>query len=603
MKKLYKRQGALLVIIPFLIILIILFLAFFSYKQYIETEEERTRESFSDVAKTCQIHVADTLRSLVSDAKDIGFVISQTGLDEESISACLNHKQYNCDIDAGLVFSDDGSLIYGKEEYSSLFSKSVQAAIANNGSYISDLALCGDGVYRFAIVVPFELSDTNSIAVMSVYPQSLLQELVSIPLFGGVGRVCIVRTDGQFIARQTELEPWFPADTPDDNLDELLSPLQNELLEFTSRSDGLEYLAYGLPLDVNNWIICCSAPKSIIAERAQTNIYIIYRFTIISLILLVILYILDYSTLNRQRRLLELGRRRFNIAIKQSSRATFEYNRPKDSFLLLSECKNISLPGGRTSISFQEFMDLIFPDDRIGSIDAIKEFERSGSGSCILRIRSLGQTDAYRWYSITANKLVDSRTGVKITTGSIEDIDDREKERLVLRQKATTDSLTELYNRAEAQRLIDGHIMALLSGETSTFIILDLDDFKSINDVYGHDVGDRALLFFADRLRSTFRFGDIICRLGGDEFAVCMVRTAERSIVERRLMELSDSISKGRRVDDSIPHISCSAGFVTVTAKDSFESVYKRADLALYQAKKLGKSRSFFGDAPDSTEQ
>ena len=596
MKKFFKRQGTLMVIIPFLIILIIFFLAFFSYKQYIDSEEARTRENFSDVATTCRLHVVDTLSALISETKDIGFVISQTGFDQQSIDECLNYKYSMSNSQSGLIFDAQGRLLYGDEEYADLFSETALESIVNQGSYISDLALCSDGINRFAIAVPFGSPDDSRITIMSIYPQSLLNSLVNIPLFGGAGRVCIIRSDGQFIARQTELEPWFPAGIPNESYDDLQAKLQNGLLEFSSLSDGQQYLAHGLPLEINDWIITCAAPKSIIAQRAQENIYIIYRFTIISLVLLVILYFLDYSTLNRQRSQLELGKRRFNIAVKQSSRATFEYNRPKDSFLLLSECKNISLPDGRNSISFKEFLDLVYPEDYAAAIDAIKDFERNGTGSCILRLRSLGKNDAYRWYSVTGDKLLDSRTGVKITTGSIEDIDDRERERLVLRKKASTDSLTELYNRGEAQRMIDSQIMSLQPGEESTFIIFDLDDFKTINDVYGHDAGDKALIFFADRLLTTFRFGDIISRLGGDEFAVFMVRTSDRGIVERRLMELSDSISKCRRADDSIPSISCSAGFVTVRNGDSFESIYKRADIALYKAKSLGKSRSFFGE-------
>ena len=67
--------------------------------------------------------------------------------------------------------------------------------------------------------------------------------------------------------------------------------------------------------------------------------------------------------------------------------------------------------------------------------------------------------------------------------------------------------------------------------EQAVFALLDLDDFKDINDKYGHDCGDRALIYFADKLRTTFRFGDIIGRLGGDEFVVYMTLTSDRKIV------------------------------------------------------------------------
>lgn len=117
--------------------------------------------------------------------------------------------------------------------------------------------------------------------------------------------------------------------------------------------------------------------------------------------------------------------------------------------------------------------------------------------------------------------------------------------------------------------------------------MLDMDDFKSINDTWGHLIGDNVLRHFADILRETFRQEDIVFRLGGDEFAVFMQFTGDITETVNKIMErFRESVAKAR---ERYPFLSTSVGVYASDRKQSFEHFYQEADKALYQIKKNGK--------------
>lgn len=156
-----------------------------------------------------------------------------------------------------------------------------------------------------------------------------------------------------------------------------------------------------------------------------------------------------------------------------------------------------------------------------------------------------------------------------------------------MEHQAKTDSLTGLYNRME----LEARVAAVLSKKNdpkSTFIILDIDNFKLINDRLGHTKGDRTLQKVAKLLRSCFRNEDLICRMGGDEFAVFIENAATMAELNQRLMELCKKL---RFVVGGL-HVTCSVGAACSPehGKD-YQTLYQNADIALLTAKRLGKNQ------------
>jgi diguanylate cyclase (GGDEF)-like protein len=163
-----------------------------------------------------------------------------------------------------------------------------------------------------------------------------------------------------------------------------------------------------------------------------------------------------------------------------------------------------------------------------------------------------------------------------------------------LKEQASRDPLTDLFNRrALEEAAVKSLSLSRRSSRPLALLMLDLDRFKAINDKYGHKVGDQVLLAFAEHLRDYSRVPDFICRFGGEEFLLLLPDT---------------SVAEAQNIAERIRHrwqkspIPTTAGGVSVTVSigvveftqaenENFFDLVERADLALYQAKEMGRNR------------
>lgn len=156
----------------------------------------------------------------------------------------------------------------------------------------------------------------------------------------------------------------------------------------------------------------------------------------------------------------------------------------------------------------------------------------------------------------------------------------------ILRNLAMIDSLTGLYNRRFGeQRLAAEVARSERRGHPVTLLLLDLDDFKKINDTYGHAAGDQVLQYFASQLNNVIRGSDLAVRLGGDEFLVLLPEctTEQLNIVLNRLGSL-ETDWQGNRL-----RVNFSAGWTEYKTGDRLEDLLARADEALYATKRAAK--------------
>jgi len=160
---------------------------------------------------------------------------------------------------------------------------------------------------------------------------------------------------------------------------------------------------------------------------------------------------------------------------------------------------------------------------------------------------------------------------------------------------ASTDPLTNLYNRRYFAK-ITRHILALAKREKETLslIMLDIDNFKQINDTYGHQTGDSVLVNLADTIMVHLRKSDFACRFGGEEFVVLLPNTPiddARLAAEKLRKAIEENAVKS--ADGQTIHYTVSLGvsLVEIEKESNAEPALKRADDALYLAKKAGKNR------------
>ncbi|MDO4565991.1 MAG: diguanylate cyclase [Oscillospiraceae bacterium] len=155
---------------------------------------------------------------------------------------------------------------------------------------------------------------------------------------------------------------------------------------------------------------------------------------------------------------------------------------------------------------------------------------------------------------------------------------------------AMTDSLTGLLNHEAAFDAIRELLSAEDAGRHALFII-DIDRFKQVNDKFGHPEGDRVLIETAGVIKALFRANDITGRLGGDEFVVLMRDAQETDTVLQRAAAVCEGAGRIRAGEDGGFEISASVGVALNSSGESFEELYRKADAALYKAKREGRSR------------
>lgn len=181
-----------------------------------------------------------------------------------------------------------------------------------------------------------------------------------------------------------------------------------------------------------------------------------------------------------------------------------------------------------------------------------------------------------------------------ITTVILMSAKNKEKGR-VLENKADTDLLTDLYNKAATERKIQEYITNNPNGRGLIFV-LDIDNFKKINDTMGHAFGDTLLKTLGKEIRSEFRVTDIIGRTGGDEFMVFLKDVTDDVIVEREASRITRFFHDFKAGGDYVKYSATASIGAAIFPDDAktFKELYVAADQALYRAKKRGKNQLVF---------
>jgi diguanylate cyclase (GGDEF)-like protein len=157
-----------------------------------------------------------------------------------------------------------------------------------------------------------------------------------------------------------------------------------------------------------------------------------------------------------------------------------------------------------------------------------------------------------------------------------------------LHSRATRDGLTQLLNRGEFERLAPVSLDRMRqSGFSGTLMLADLDHFKSVNDRFGHDAGDRVLRAFADACRSVVRSTDLVARIGGEEFVLLLPGSSPRN-AEQVVRDIRARLHDGE-LPDGLERVTASYGVVVTGTHAPLDRLVAAADQALYRAKAGGR--------------
>ncbi|HOJ12505.1 MAG TPA: EAL domain-containing protein [Clostridiales bacterium] len=215
-------------------------------------------------------------------------------------------------------------------------------------------------------------------------------------------------------------------------------------------------------------------------------------------------------------------------------------------------------------------------------------------------LRLKDNSGEYRWFYVRGKALLGSTGMATRIAGSITDITEKKRNEEYISNLAYYDILTGLSNRIHLEEQIT-HAINKTNNKIAVLFI-DIDNFKYINDFFGHSFGDSLLIQVGRRLTTSNRYKTLASRLGGDEFIV-MAQIDSREDAQNCAEEILESIGMSFEIGDVIFNIYASIG-ISVYPNDgiNFEELLKTADIAMYKAKQQGKNRYVFFDKSMSGE-
>lgn len=330
--------------------------------------------------------------------------------------------------------------------------------------------------------------------------------------------------------------------------------------------------------------------------QARANLYM--RNEERSIIMAILLDATERKSMDEE---LALQAERLNLISQVEGEHIFDYNAKTDILVVKAVRRNTQVQDAILNDFFQKkHLENVYTDDR----ELLYEIMDNALKTAIrdtteVRIQ-IGNAD-YEWYRLVFSSIIGNEGYVTRIVGRMTNIHDSKLKELELEIKAQKDTLTDLYNKGASELLIKQALRNMKDqkpGKLNAMFVLDLDNFKSVNDNLGHAYGDLVLHEAAKVMKDMFKGRDIVGRVGGDEFVIFMydiedIRNA--GIIARKLC---------RSIKKEYP---CGAKEIVVTASIgiaicdkagmTYEELFERADKAMYVSKNSGKnSCTIYGD-------
>lgn len=300
----------------------------------------------------------------------------------------------------------------------------------------------------------------------------------------------------------------------------------------------------------------------------------------------------DISEQKKMQELILLEGERYRIATELSKDVIFEYHIKTDEMIFTDKFRDLFGQNpvisnyNRTCSLRREY---VHPDDWGLYLEFCEELA-AGKSIIESELRIRDRLGEYIWCQMMGKTIFgDDKRPIRVI-GKLLNIDNQKRELEALEYKATRDPLTNVYNKEVTIKKIDKFISGNKSG-MHVLMLVDFDDFKSINDHYGHLLGDKVLVFVINRIREIFSEGEIIGRIGGDEFVVFAGNITDINEVMAKAKLLKIALDTNYLCNDFKIKISGSIGVaVYPEAGLHYEQLMERADQALYKVKEHGKN-------------
>lgn len=301
----------------------------------------------------------------------------------------------------------------------------------------------------------------------------------------------------------------------------------------------------------------------------------------------------DVTEQKQAKEALQISNERWKLAIEGARDGVWDWNLQTNEVVYSLRWKEIlGYADNEIANRFDEWETRLHPDDRQ---TALSELQASVNGKPYHSEHRLRCKDGSWKWTLARAVVVERDEAGRPTrmTGTQSDISEKKESDELIWRHASFDCLTGLPNRRLFRDRLEREVRkAHRSGSEVALFFIDLDRFKEVNDLLGHDAGDLLLKQAGERLHACVRESDTVARLGGDEFTVILTELNDQTHVERIAQKIIAALIRPFRLKGEVAHISASIG-ITLYPNDASEpeELIRNADQAMYAAKAAGRNR------------
>lgn len=292
---------------------------------------------------------------------------------------------------------------------------------------------------------------------------------------------------------------------------------------------------------------------------------------------------------------------RYQIILSQTENVLYEWELEGDKLVFSESWEKIFgyPPVEGNLITLLQEGSHFHPEDVAKVYESIAAM-RGGTDYQVIEVRIAKAGGRYLWCRMRSTALRDAGGKIYKIVGIIINIDEEKRSAQALQDRAERDALTRLLNKHATRVQAESYLADFAGDALCAMMIIDLDDFKRINDRFGHRFGDAVLTQASKEIRRLFRPQDLVGRIGGDEFLVLMRGIDRREVAEDRCRRLAAALGNIYREQLGRTPLGCSIGVALYPRHGrSYTELFDRADRALYRAKERGKNAFAIYDSID----
>lgn len=460
-----------------------------------------------------------------------------------------------------------------------------------------------DGANVISFITPLHDKDGTPVAALRLTMNTAaMTNAIGLTLFGGDGYYHLVDENGSYVAAEDTANALLMDQNFFDAIDimdyhkgysaqDIRKAFTAGESGFTRYSmEGNTRYAYCQPVGINNWVLMTIVPQETIARAEQQNIFFAstMAFQLSGILLLIFAYI--YFLQRRSAKSATLNYKCFRALAEQSGKIIFEWDFASGQIITMNNFKGLFGREMATKSSAEDALSagVIHPDDR-ETFTNVFTVIKGGENIENIRFRVRHASGEYRWCQMSGIVVFDHHKRPYKAIGSMEDIENQVANEVQMKLRSEVDPLTGLYNKSATELYIRKLLReAPVSG---ALMIIDIDNFKNVNDSMGHQFGDRVLVDFAEVLKPFSGDHSVVGRIGGDEFFVFFGNCPDDEYVYLRAEQICRLFARTYTEGSVVCSVSASIGisFLPRDAMD-YETLYKHADIALYRIKSSGKN-------------